>query len=432
MKIKFYLKDPKKKESLIVARIMWGNYQLPYSTKQFVETSFWVKENRSGQRVQRVMQTNRYPNHSDINQKLDNLKNDIQKVFLRYTNDNNIDPTPKELKELLNTYLKRGKAQAVVKLPTFMEYLEHSFIDRSKRGVRVNRKNGKALSNDTIKTYNTLLGHLKEFNPNLDWKDINLNFHSDFTAFLMEEYDLSNSSVGKDFSIIKVVCSEAYYEKINPYDDYTNPMFSVTRETSDSIHLNNEEVNILWNLDLTRNKNLEQTRDLFVLGCLTGLRYSDYSRIKKDQIDGYKLHVKTVKGGKQLEVNVRDPKAQAIINKYNRQLPQGAVNQVFNKWLKDICKDIPQFQTIIEKSYTKGGKRITEEIPKYEMIKSHSARRSFCTNEVEAGTPIAIIMSNSGHTSEKSFWKYVKLNKSHYNQIYDSILIERFAMKAAS
>lgn len=95
-----------------------------------------------------------------------------------------------------------------------------------------------------------------------------------------------------------------------------------------------------------------------------------------------------------------------------------------------MCEDIPQFRSKVEKSYTKGGKRQTDSKPKYEMVKSHSARRSYCTNEVEAGTPIAIIMNNSGHSSEKSFWKYVKLNKSHYYNMYDEILQKRHGLQA--
>lgn len=431
MKIKFYLKNPHKKESLIVARILWGNYQLPYSTKQIVETAYWVKQNGKGERVQRVKKTNAYPIYTEINTVLDSLKSNINKVFNRYVSENDEqEPTPSVLNEHLDSFLKRGKMKPEVKkLPNFIEYFE-LFIEKSKKGVRTNRKTGRALSPYTIQTYNTLLGHLYEYNKNLEWQDINLAFHSDYTEFLMENKDLNNTSIGKDFSIIKVVCSEAYYEKINKYDDYKNPLFNVVRESSDSIHLNNNEINILYNLDLSISRQLEETKDLFILGCLTGLRYSDYSKILKSQIDEFKLHVKTVKGDRHLEVNVRDPKAQAIILKYKSNLPKGASNQMFNRHLKEICKNIPEFAAIVEKKYSKGGNRIVESFQKFELIKSHTARRSFCTNEVEAGTPIAIIMANSGHTTEKSFWKYVKLNKSHYFNMYDHILKDRYSLLA--
>jgi integrase len=429
MKVKFYLKNPKKKESLIVARILWSDYQLPYSTKKHIESALWVKESDvTGERIQRAGQPKKYPHHVEINQSLDLLKTEIGKIFNRYTNENNLhEPTPSVLKELLDAHFNRGKKKIVEKKTVnFIQYFE-DFIKRSENGKRINRVNSKSISKYTIGTYNTLMKHLKEYNSKLDWKDIDLTFHGDYTGWLMETYELANNSVGKDISIIKVVCSEAYYVGINPYDQFKNPLFKVSREESDSIHLNNKEINILWNLDLSKNKELEETRDLFILGLTTGLRYSDYSKIKSSQIDGYKLHVKTVKGGKVLEVNIRDHKAQAIIKRYKNILPQGAINQVFNKNLKDITKDIPEFQVVVDREYSQGGKRKTESLPKSELIKTHTARRSYCSNEVEAGTPIVLIMNNSGHTTEKSFWKYVKLNKSLYYNMMDDIMVKRTA-----
>lgn len=440
MKIKYYLKESKKsvegkyekKESLIVTRILWGQYQLPYSTKKIVNTAFWVDVNEKGERVQKVKQSNKYPQFSEINQALDNLRSEIQNVFHRYMNENlQSQPTPAILKVLLDKHLKRGKSVVIEKKTVnFVQYLE-SFIVRSQKGIRINRKTSQALSKNTINTYNTLLGHLKQYNNGLNWNEINLDFHEDYTEYLMETYDLSNNSIGKDFQIIKLACLEAYYEKINIYDDFKNKLFNVSREESQSIYLNTEEINILWNLDLSKSKNLEETRDLFILGCLTGLRYSDYSNIKSQQIEGFKINVKQVKGGKLLEVNVRDPKAQAIIKKYNKNLPKGAINQVFNRHLKSICQDINEFKILVDREYSKGGKRITESKQKFDLVKSHTARRSFCTNEVQAKTPIPIIMANSGHTTEKSFWKYVKLNKSDYYDLYDEIVKERYRLHVA-
>lgn len=430
MTVKFYLKTPDQSQSLILARVLWDSYQINLSTKQIVETKFWIQNNAKGERIQRVKQTNSYLIGSLINQSLDRLKVTIQQIFIQFENENDHEqPNPEELRNLIQIKLGRKEKAKKEKLPTFMEYFKR-FIYRSENGIRRNRKTGEALSKDTVKTYNTLLGHLETFNKYLDWKDINLAFHADYTEFLMEEYELTSSSIGKDFQVLKLVCEEAYYDKANPYNDYKSPYFSVSREVGTSIHLNPDEIATLFNLELSQNKKLDETRDLFIIGCLTGLRHSDFSKIKRSDIHGNKLNVKTVKGGKQLEVNLRNPMIQLILEKYPKELPKGAVTQVFNQNLYEICKDIPQFQTKIETSITKAGKKIKESKLKCEMVKSHTGRRSFCTNEVEAGTPIAVIMASSGHTTEKSFWKYVKLNKSHYYQMYDQILSERFKLKA--
>jgi len=52
---------------------------------------------------------------------------------------------------------------------------------------------------------------------------------------------------------------------------------------------------------------------------------------------------------------------------------------------------------------------VLEEIrPKYAWVSSDTCRRSFCTNEYLAGTPVDLIMAVSGHKSEKCFQCYIK------------------------
>jgi predicted metal-dependent RNase len=45
---------------------------------------------------------------------------------------------------------------------------------------------------------------------------------------------------------------------------------------------------------------------------------------------------------------------------------------------------------------------------KWELISTHTARRSGCTNMFLAGIEVPVIMSFSGHSTEKSFKKYIK------------------------
>ena len=63
----------------------------------------------------------------------------------------------------------------------------------------------------------------------------------------------------------------------------------------------------------------------------------------------------------------------------------------------------------IKCEYTKGGEHKTEMIPKCQLIKSHTARRSFCTNKYKAGMSIYDIMLFSGHSTEKEFYKYIRI-----------------------
>jgi len=66
------------------------------------------------------------------------------------------------------------------------------------------------------------------------------------------------------------------------------------------------------------------------------------------------------------------------------------------------------------KSITKGGKRITEAHPKWELVTSHTARRSFATNLYKSGFPSISIMGITGHRTEKAFLKYIKVTPEEH------------------
>lgn len=436
MTIKFYLKDPSKKESLIIAQVLWQQNQLRYTTKKVIESIFWIAKNESGERIQRVKQTSKYPIYPEINQALNNIQNDIKKIFIRYENENQgSEPTPEILKQLLDTHLNRVKNKIKeIKPLSFVEYVEE-FVKKSEKGIRNNHKSGKALSISTLKTYRTTLQHLQEYQAliikEIGWIDINLDFHAEYSDFLMHELELANNTVGKDFQIIKLVCSEAFDAGINKYEFFRSKRFVVLREASFAIFFNESEIKLLWNLDLSSNVRYEITRDLFVLACQTGLRYSDYSKIKEDQIFKNSIQVKQVKTGKHIEIPLHDLSL-AVVKKYNNKLPHSMYNQDFNEDIKAICKLIPAFHRKIESEISKGGLRVLKNQCQYEMAMSHTPRRSFATNEVMRQTSISVIMAITGHTSEKSFWKYVKLEKNDYTKMWATSLETRNNLQAVS
>ena len=51
----------------------------------------------------------------------------------------------------------------------------------------------------------------------------------------------------------------------------------------------------------------------------------------------------------------------------------------------------------------RGSERIDKTYKKFELVASHTCRRSFCTNEYLKGTPTLFIMKISGHRTERNF-----------------------------
>ena len=144
-----------------------------------------------------------------------------------------------------------------------------------------------------------------------------------------------------------------------------------------------------------------------MLGCYTGLRFSNYSTIDLSYLKNNIYTTYQVKTKDKISIPIH-PNVQRIIDKYNGNLPVCPTNQEFNRTLKDLGQRIPEFNIPFEKLITRGREKIIEVNQKFSLIQSHTARRSFCTNMYIMGIPIPTIMAISGHKTEKNFKKYIK------------------------
>ncbi len=166
---------------------------------------------------------------------------------------------------------------------------------------------------------------------------------------------------------------------------------------------------------------LDRVRDLFLVGCHTGLRFSDFTTIPKQSIDisnGY-ISIKTQKTNKPVVIPIHKTVLK-ILNKYKdkteNSLPPALSNAKMNEYLKGIA-DLAGLNEIISKSKTIAGKEVTRNYKKWELVCTHTARRSFASNTYKMGIPVYTIMAITGHTSEKTFRNYIKLDETEHAKI---------------
>jgi integrase len=162
-------------------------------------------------------------------------------------------------------------------------------------------------------------------------------------------------------------------------------------------------------LDLSDNEEHDQVRDYLLIGCLTGLRFSDFSTIQPYHIKGEYLN-KKINKTHQSQIIPLKPKVLEILEKYDNKLPK-INNTKFNKLVKTVGEKA-DIDDEIEQVYKRGKDKIRTIHKKYKLIGSHTCRRSFCTNEYLAGTPIFYIMKISGHKTQKSFMRYLKIDEN--------------------
>src|SRR5690606_38314624 len=137
---------------------------------------------------------------------------------------------------------------------------------------------------------------------------------------------------------------------------------------------------------------LEKARDLFLIGCSTGLRVSDYTRLNKNSLftDGegrayFKLV--TQKNRKPITIPVNST-AQSVLDRNNGNPPKRIPAQHINYCIKILGK-LAGIEETTNKTITKGGKLRTLTVSKFNLITNHTARRSFCTNAYLSGMPTA-------------------------------------------
>jgi len=272
-----------------------------------------------------------------------------------------------------------------------------------------NDKSDEGISESTLKRYEYFKNDLTKFqsysNRKITFESINHSFYNDFLNFCITEKKQSANTLHRNIGLFKTFLHWSLKNKKTTnieFIEFTKPKKQPTTE----IALNINQVTEIFNFDLTNNKRLEKVRDVFLIGCLTGQRFSNFKNFSNKDIVGNSILVPDCKNKEKLLSIPLMKVTKEILEKYDYNLPI-ITNQKFNEYIKEV------FELIDYKMNTKRirryGKEIEEEnIPFYKRISSHTARRSFITIMLNQGVPAKIIMSITGHTSLSVFITYYK------------------------
>lgn len=216
---------------------------------------------------------------------------------------------------------------------------------------------------------------------------------------------LKTSTVGKTIKQLRIFLRDRIRRKIISPIDLSD--FKILDEDADAVYLSWPEITRIYQADLSEKPHLTKYRDLFVLGCLTGLRFSDFSSIPPEDVRKGALYREQEKSDHWVVVPLRDAAEEILLKRFNRQIPVVS-NPEFNRHIKEVAQ-LAGICELIKFSHKKGNKDIVQVKPKNEWITSHTCRRSFCTNEFLAGTPVELIMKISGHKSLRDFYRYIRI-----------------------
>ena len=348
--------------------------------------------------------------------------------FTNYLNTVTEMPTPDEFKLEMKRALGKIKdepKQDYVKVKTIFDDLDQFVREES-------------IANQwayaTLQCWKTFRHHLEAFSKRIRYNDFNEDGINKFVRFLRVKQNLEEKTVQKQFNnlkwflnwaIRKGYCTE---EAVNKY----RPKFKVLEKPV--IFLTKEELLKLYRYDIPANGTkvkltdmngleyektvqeagaLAKTRDLFCFCAFTSLRYSDMAALKRTDITDDKIYITTQKTNDRLPIDL-SKNAQAILEKYkDEKFPMGLAlpvisNQKMNHYLKDLC-ELCGFTDPVTIVCYRAGQRVEETYPKWALIGTHAARRTFICFALSQGIPPQVVMKWTGHSDYKAMRPYIDI-----------------------
>ncbi len=280
------------------------------------------------------------------------------------------------------------------------------------------------VSKDVVKDYYTLMKHLKGFQEHsvetISFNKIDLKFYENFVRYLEfavvkknGEVGMQKNSVGKLIKNLKGFLNNSMRKKLIEPIDLTS--FKTTTAQVDDIYLTEQELENIEKLDLTENPFLSKIRDMFLIGCETGLRYSDLNRLDWQHIQGNFIQIKVKKTTSRVIIPI-SARVRRLLESYQMpDFPSGIHMNYFNPEIKNIAF-LAGINTKFSKWKIIGNQKTEITKSKHLFVSSHTCRRTFCTNQFLKGMPPLLIRKISGHKDETSFLKYIKIDEEEAAQ----------------
>lgn len=412
--VKFLLKDPRAHRPTLISLVYrYANTRFVYSTGLTVDPYQWdatrqrAHTNQKGRTAKETYQT--------INAGLDRYRTALKMVLTRLQLAN--VPFDNEIiKQHLDNETGRVKKAkpapvAEVERESFTAFIER-FVRLAEDGKRLNAKHAR-YSRFTLASYRVLKGLLEEYGRTtgspVDYDAYSLNFYNAFKLWLTGR-GLTLNYVGCLLKNLKILLKQAHADGLHTNTIFQHKDFKKFSEDVDSVYLTDDELTIIYHLNLSATPGLDRARDLFLIGCYTGLRFSDFSELRPENIthNGRTLTCRTQKTSERVVIPLNS-KVRSILEKYKGVPPQTISNQRLNDHLKELGRKAGLTERV-EISRTEGGSRQTRYVEKWELVGTHTARRSFATNAYLAKVDPIQIMKITGHRSEKKLLRYIKVS----------------------
>lgn len=400
-KTRFNLKFPKaKKETLIFMVFRYRGKKLLYSTGLNILPKEW------NFKTQRPFDLERRNDLWSIRNTLDDLSQWCRSIYIDHEYGR---ISISDFKDFLDERLGRKALEPEEKKITLFEFIDQEIATLKAENFK----------KSSLKPYLVHANVLKEFaeeNGEFSFEDVDWNFRTQLIDWLSER-EIKLSYGNKTLELLKRFLERARRKQLHNNTKYQGSGWLVPQKKAigQKIILNPDELQALSELQLSGY--LKRVRDLFLVGAGTGQRFSDYSRLKPHHF------YTTVKGTPILSLIAQKTDVPAkvplnifpwllpLLEEYKYTSPILSM-QKLNDGLKILCKDAGFDQLVLLVEQYMGRKAVVRKDyrPKYELITTHTCRRSFATNLYRMGYTIGQIMPMTGHATEGNLRTYIGID----------------------
>lgn len=423
----FQLRNTKSKtDTPVEAHIRINGNRIKYPTGVKVSPVNWDKRVSRGSYSYFKAGT---PNAISSQQTLRQIDDAVQSVFSLYLLNNGIAPEVDAFREMLDVELGRAEEKKPI---TFYQFFDQSISEREKQMLNDGRD---VTGNTTLTKYRQTKRVLKEFEDydgqRITFQSIDLQFYYRFVDWMLDERVYKSGNINKHLANLKALLNQALEEGVTDNRSHKHKKFKTVQERETfEIALSEKEIDEIFNLDLSDSKRLDRVRDCFILSCCTALRYSDFSKLNRKHIiskNGKRhLVIKVKKTGKPVVLPVLDDRLTYVLDKYEDSetgFPNPYSNQEMNRKLKTLGKRCSLLHKVERFEEQEGRDMIEMEKMRWELMKTHTGRRSFATNLYNMGLPPQYIMLLTGHTTEKSFFRYVRITPTDFTDAFETVFL---------
>jgi integrase len=393
--VNFYQKRDKrsvKNSSVIYCYVRWKTEIINLHTGESVPSKYWD--------VKSQIVKKSFVGSPELNEYLTTYKQNIHTI-VRIAKTENLNITFTELKEIILQKIKGIE--------------KHNFFDVYDLYIKTKSP---TVTKATITKFNSIKTHLLNFESatksKITFDSIDIPFFDLLQNYFID-IKLSNNYIKKVLSFFKSFLHWSYDRSYTTNDKFKQVQ-NIKEVDTVQIALSKEELQRF--IDVQLDTRLSKVRDCFLFQLYTGQRYSDISIFDITDVKNDVWFLKQTKTSKAVEIPIITPALQ-ILAKYNYKLPLLS-NVKMNEYLKEIGK-LANINDMIKITKSVGAEKIETVQPKYELITTHTARRTFVSLSAYSGMQNDVIMSMTGHGSDKMVSKYFKTNTDETRNLIENL-----------